>query len=244
MAVNFTVSLRDLYNDVALTVVGSALQIDDYSNYITASETGHTQAGFDFKYISVRPYGSSTRYEMCTVAGFDEVIAAPTTYGTTPEQSNYTFLSDAIYEVELISIPTYQKVTYTNTAYVIGSGNIYKSLKNSNTDVPSVTTSWELIGTTSDRTGYENISLKYRVVGYKEVVANNEECWASVATQVICEELNVDCNDVELCSNKLWRNAMRMTMILEVIPVMVDNLQLNEANELIKELSNICDCCE
>ena len=238
----FQISLRDSNNDVALSVVGSALAIKDYSNYITSSESGHLQAAFTFKYISVKKYGATDKYEYCTEPGFDSLLSSPTLYLSSPEQTNYTFTDDALYEVELIALPLYSgAITYNNTHFVHSAGSIYKSLVNSNVGNP--VSEWELIGTTTDSTGYENIGYKYRDVEHKEVVVSARECAAELVYIINCEELNADCNDIELCSSRNWRGAMRMIMIFEVLPQMVLDQEYNKASELINELSIICDCC-
>jgi len=237
-------SLRDTNNDVALSVVGSTIAIKDYSNYIASTETTQLQAAFTFKYIAVRLYGSSTRYEFSTVAGKDILIASPSTYLSVPEQSNYTFSTDGLYEVELIALPQYDsKATYNNTHFVHNNGNIYKSLVNANVASLSDTNSWQTIGTTSDRTGYENISSKYRDVEYKQITAESEECFAELIYQVNCVLLNMDCNFTELCSNKEWNSAARMLMIYEVLPQMVLDQEYDKVVTLINELQTLCDCC-
>ena len=241
---NLQVSLRN-NNIVQLSIVGSTIQIDDYTNYITSTETGHLQADMTFKYISVRKYLDATRYEYCTVAGFDSLLSSPTLYLVSPEQTNYTFTDDALYEVEIIALPLYNVgTTYTNYHFVHSAGSIYKSLVNSNVgNAVSDTTKWELIGTTSDRTGFENISNKYRDVEYKEVVVSAHECAQELVYQLNCVILNIDCNYTDLCSNKVWLNTNLMIMIFSILPQMVIDQEYNKVTELINQLSLMCDCC-
>lgn len=245
---SFQVSLRDSNNLVALSIVGSTIQIDDYSNYIASTETGNTQAKFNFKYISVRKYGATNRYEYCSVAGFDALLSPPSLYAVVPEQTSYTFSDDALYEVELIALPTYDvAITYLNTHFVITNGFIYKSLVNNNVgNAVTNITKWKQINaivyaiTDIERA---NISNKYRDVEYKEVVVSAHECTMDLIYQLNCVILNTDCNYTDLCSNKIWLNANLMIMIFSILPQMVIDQEYNKVVELINQLSLMCNCC-
>lgn len=244
---DFQISLRDTNNNPALAVVGSTIQISDYSNYIASTEVGATKALFNFVYISILNLSTNVRYEISSAPYFDAVMAKPMTYGAVPYTTSFTFSADAVYEVQLISIPNYDKLTYDLGDFVVSAstGNIWKSLANTNTDDPSnpLTTTWELIGNNGIRTGYENISSKYSTTEYITVTCSLEQCLADVLYQANCIELNIDCNDVDLCKNKTWRNAMRLSMIIDIIQTLMDTGDYDKITTLINEGNTICSCC-
>ena len=243
VAVLFQISLDNNYVN-ALSIVGSTIKIPDYSNYIASTEVGNTLGNIDFKYISVRKNNGATRYEMCTVAGFDALLAPPTGYSVVPEDSFYTFTDDALYEVELIAIPQYgSKTTYNNTHFVHNNGNIYKSLVNSNTASLTDISSWQLIGTTANRTGYDDISSKYRTIEFIAVTQNSYECFMDMIYTANCVNANSDCNS-NFCADKTWIGAARMMMILYVLPQMILDQEFDRVSELINELTTICNCCK
>lgn len=245
----FQISLRDTNNDVSLSVVGSALVIKDYSNYIASTETGNTQAKFNnFKYISVRKYNATDKYEFCTWAGYDGLLALPSSYLAVPETTNYTFTEDGLYEVQLIALPKYDvAITYDNTHYVTQLGYFYESLVNNNLgNALTDATKWRQInavqGAFTDAELAE-ISYKYRDVEYKEVVASVQECFMDLVYQVNCVILNTDCNYTDLCSNKTWLNTNLMQIIFECLPQMVLDQEYDKAVELINQLGLMCNCC-
>jgi hypothetical protein len=237
---NFSASLRDGTGAVALYVVGSTIQINDYSNYIASTENGHLLADFEFKKIIVKQLNTSTVYTFFTSAGFDEIIVPPYTFTTTPYPpivDYYTFTGDGIYSITLRTVPTFIKQTpYSIGDCLVYLGVLYQSLINNNAAIPPHTGSWTVIAE-------DDLPTKYNVTEYIAIDCSVLLCLADLVYQANCIELNVDCNDSELCSNKTWRNAMRLQMIVDDIPYLMDNGDYDKIQVLLNEASTICSCC-
>lgn len=244
---NFQISLRDTNNDVALSVVGSTIKIDDCSNYITSDEAGHTQGYFDFTYIKVRRLSDDEIYTIASFPPYDSSTTAPKNYSANPTSKYYTYDDSAVYEITLISIPTWDKKTlYARGHHVIDSGKVYESLVSANLYSITDTTKWTMVADTTSatyETDLDSIPSKYRTVENIAVTCSLEECFADLVYKVNCVELNVDCNDVKLCENNTWRKAMRLRMNLDSIPTLMNDMEYNQAQQLITDGKLICSCC-
>ena len=251
---NFTISLRDANNDVALSVVGTTIQISDYSNYIASTETNHLLSQFHAKAILVRELNSSDYYFFCSypTAERDAPLSYPSSYTNPalypPITTSYTFTYDAIHEVTLIAIPTFQKAS----VYAIGdcvalNGKVYESNSNANnTDPAAGSAAWDLIVDMDATTAVADlltVNSKYLTTEYIAVVCSLEECFADLVYNVNCVELSVDCDDVKLCTNDNWRKQMRLSMILDSIQTLMDDSNYNQAQILINQGSTLCSCC-
>lgn len=246
---NFQVSLTDTNNDVALSVVGSTIKIDDYSNYIASTEVGNELTRMAFKYISIGLLGSTDKYIFCVSTPYvtaDEIIAAPSTFTNPllypPITNYYTFSGDGVYEVELVAIPEYDsRVTYALGHTVVDSGVVYESLSNSNTSPLTVAAKWSVVA--SDPNDLSGVSSKYRVVAYIAVDCSLHDCWKDLIYTTNCTLLSIDCNGEDLCGNPTWNNAMRLGMILDIIPDLMDDNEVEKVQELINLGGSICSCC-
>jgi len=244
---NFQISLRDTNNEVALSTVGSTIKIDDYSNYDTSDEVGHLRALFTYTYIKIRRLSDNETYIYSSVIPYDTITSAPSSYIAVPTSKYYTYSDSAVYEITLISLPEWvQGTKYASGHHVYYLGVIYKSLILDNVYSISNTTYWtEITNYLSDTydDDLDAIPSKYRTVEDIAVTCSLEECFADIIYAVNCLELNVDCNDVKLCENSKWRKAMRLRMILDSIPTLMNDLEYNQAQQLITEGKLICSCC-
>ena len=249
---NFQASLRDSNNDVALTVSGSTIVIGDYSNYIASTQVGHLLSDFNIKFLIVKKYGESTGYIYCTYAGYDALLSAPNTYTDPltypPIETNYTYSGDAVYEVTLVTVPRWAMETrYSVGDNVVRLAKVYISNSNTNTSDPATpgNTNWTEIFDfyTDDIYDLTVVSAPYQATEYVVVSCELWQCFADMVYQVNCIELNVDCNDVQLCSNDNWRKAMRLSMILDSFQTLMNNNDIDKALQMLNQGAAICSCC-
>jgi hypothetical protein len=153
------------------------------------------------------------------LSGGDEAIDPPSDFGTTPIPDTYSYTTDGVYKVNLISVPTHSmSATYQINDCVYYLGTLYKALGTTTATDPSVSILWEAI-TESELTD------KYSVTESIAITDVIEICWAQAIYDATCTDEGVTvaiCENEDLCKNPVWRRASRMDKILTAIPYFVN----------------------
>jgi len=234
-------------SEVGLSCDGVSVTIQDWSNYIASTESGHLVSSFYYKKIEItNPDG--TTYIFSTDGTGDALINAPETYinpalyppiETTYAYSTLNDRQDGVYVIRILTLPQWDGFsTYQEYDTVLRSGVIYQALQtSSNKDPLTETTYWSLI--TDDTLVLEKYNLTERI----SVTNGIEECLANLTIQAIGSDITSICDSEQYCESKAFQSAQALDMIIEA----ADNLLQSEDWEKIADLINsgvqICNCC-
>jgi hypothetical protein len=230
-----------IINDEGLKAIssnGDKITIEDWSNYDTNTNPITHQSLFTFKKVRfTNPDGTS--YLFSTEGDGDSVVLSPKDVIDFPVSTQYDYdTGDGVYTLELFAVPDW----ITGEDYVVGNhvfvgGKFYKCIVNCNSVPVTDTTKWteveleDLLGTP--------FGLKQKFAVYCDI----EACYKEKVYKTLCLLESSFC-DVDLCKSKEFKQATLLWMILENIPILVDNNAWDSVITLINNGSQICCCNE
>lgn len=213
---NPTTALADITdsNDI-LTIV-------DHSNYDEGSpEAGHSQTDFDaFRKMRIT-LPSGTEYLFSSEYPTDGDITLSVPNGSAlPLSTAYSYTTgDGRYIIELFALPTWgagYAYLVSTAPYVVHLGIIYKCLQNSTGDTPAASAAyWEVVSDMDD------LPAKYHVTKNVTITSDMAELWARLEYNANCVNNKIGCKWEELFSDPQWIDAVRLCLIQESIPVLM-----------------------
>jgi hypothetical protein len=233
---DFQISLTNPSGVVSITASNGVMVVGDYSNYIASTESGHLLADFSsYKKLYVVDPGD-TLYEFSTFAGADELINPPSTYVSTPVTHSLTYSDDGVYEVTLVSVPTFSLIaTYQSGDCVYHNGDLYEATTTTTGSVPTLLVDWDLIPE-------EDLPDKYYVVQHAAVIDSIEECFATLLVEANAAITTIPETGEDICSDDRWRRAARLDDIIQALPYFANNGEWEKVSGLISKAHEICDC--
>ncbi len=216
---------------------GAVVSIKDHSNYDTNTENGHEQSDFaNYKKIVItNPDG--TKYTFCSLGDGDALIDAPAdTPAGEPIETLYQSVGDGVYNLTLEAVPTWDStVIYTSVTqqYVFYDNKLYKALQAviANKNPATETDYWEEV---------DDLPAKYKLSQNFAVTCDLQMCFVAQGYKVACD-INVYC-DKYFCENQAIQNWLKLDIILEHIPDLVDNGEWDRVTHMINLGKQICGC--
>ncbi len=142
--------------DAKLNAAGTILSIRDHSNYLTNTETeGHDLTDFtNYRRLYITPLNG-------TEVDINELSAISPPYDGSAANSNvitYDITQDDVYELRLVTVPTWSAGTYTVDMCVYSGAVLFKA-NTSTTQTPSSSaTEWDIVTEATLATAYYEIS--------------------------------------------------------------------------------------
>ena len=234
----FQISITDLDGEKSVVADGTEITITDYSNYDTNTDAATALALFNYKVIKFTNPDTTT-YTFATDGTGDELIEAPAT-ATLPTPTVYTYeTGDGVYEVQLFAVPDWDvDISYLSASnhHVIYNGVIYKAKANSTGDIPDESPSkWEVVELD------DLIGTAYGLEYTFATTCDIQDCYEQTIVSALCG-LNSGFCKVDLCKNTDYKKAMTLKLILESVPVLVDNSNWTKVENAINLGKQIC-CC-
>jgi hypothetical protein len=225
--------------------------IVDNSNYgytaddveIGSNENGHLRSHFtDYRRIVITVHDAeAASHEMSSLAGEgDETITAPST-------ANMSFVwdmadddEDALYSIEIFSVPTWQTEVFYNSmtasrkVIVYHDGQLWEATANNLNQEPAEGSSyWELYtGDLKDTRYY----FKTRIY---MTCRSIDHCYQTAVHNAICNDTGCDCCDDLSTSMK---KAMRIRIGLDNISYSFARGDWDSVQNTIDHLLSICNC--
>ncbi|KKM89410.1 hypothetical protein LCGC14_1248980 [marine sediment metagenome] len=142
--------------DAKLNAAGTILSIRDHSNYLTNTETeGHDLTDFiNYRRLYITPLNG-------TEVDLNELSAIPPPYDGSAANSNvitYDITQDDVYELRLVTVPTWSAGTYTIDMCTWYGSLFYVVNVASTTGEPGVSSEWTEITEATLETAYYEIS--------------------------------------------------------------------------------------
>ena len=243
---DFQVSLIDTVSsevDINIDSSCAILTIEDNSNYVASTESGHLEADFDRyrKIIITRPDG--TTYTLSSIGDGDASISS----GDSGSHSfNYTLLTtddDGVWAAALYSLPTWDSgATYEVgdqvTFQVGGVDKFYEAIDgNTNMQPDTSTSDWKEV---TEITGFKNKYCVTEKVSIKCV--NLLKCYENLVHDANCVIHQDFCNPDILCKNKKFLDAIKLRMLLDGITYATNNKQFADAEKDFNNAKKICNC--
>jgi len=221
---------------IEIAADGEFLRIVDNSNYDTNTELGHEQSDFSqFREIRiVKPDGRLVLFSSLPGAGLP--LSVPS-IEVLPIETAYAYGNkDGIYEVELVSVPTWKMGTnYDLDHCVYWSGMLWKSLGNT-TLAPSDTntTEWEAIDINS-------LTSRYKAKEKVAVTCSLLACYSKLLKSALCEVSSLHCTG-NVCSSKEYQKALKIFLALQNITILVRSGDWKRVEVVFDFANSIC-CC-
>lgn len=204
-----------------VTSSNNILTLVDHSNYGDISpEDGHAKSDFaDFRKLRIT-LPDKTEYLFSSIGDGDAVIPAPSET-TLPIDTTYPYdTGDGQYIIDLYTLPTWNPSTaYTeyDPHCVYYDGIMYKALRSSTYVTPLGSVSyWEAV---SD---INNLPLKYRVLKRIVVTSDMRELRDRLMYNANVVGRGIGAGWKEIIKDKEWIDALKLDMILNRIPILMD----------------------
>lgn len=234
---DFYVSITDS-GSYDITANGNTIVVIDHSPYDINTESGHTQADFNYYYKVSFLNPDGTSYVFSAMGDGDEVIIAPAA-STLPITTTYTYSTgDGVYTVVIYSVPTYDPAaTYTEASldYVYSGGFLYRAVGSVSGILPGTTADWVLI------TDPDTLPSKYRLSQKFAVTCAAEQCYINLVLSGNCDP-SVCFTDI--CKNPYFQKYAKLRMILDRIEELVNINAWDEVIHAINMTSQLCCCNE
>mgnify|MGYP001602375077 CR=1 FL=1 len=210
----------------------------DYSNYLTSTESGHLNANFtDYRKVTITHHAGNI-FTFSSLTGGDELIDAG-------DSGNNTFVytlqdGDGVYTVELCSVPTWNiAATYqVSDDFVFFDDKFYKALTTTIGDQPDTSpTDWEEVEE-------GDLPNKYCDTNYFLILCDSETCKCKLIEKAACEIERDFSNDSDLCKNKCLLNTVKSLILLKSAQASFDNLDLDKAALDVDLLKRVCLCID
>jgi hypothetical protein len=223
-------------NGVTMDSKCSTFTIQDYSNYSTNTESGHTAADFSQYRVIVITHQSGITYTLSALAGGNQTISAPSS-----GQNVFTapvFNGDGVYYFDIFTVPTFNSMasyTVANNECVYYNGSLYKASQDSTGQTPSATSAYWTVITQSQ------LSAKYFDEAFVGVACATKTCFDATVKKALC---NVGCNPAELCSNPCYLAADQLGLLYYNIQTALYNNDPESAELFFDTASSICANCQ
>ena len=225
-----------------ITLINGNIVITDNSNYNTNTEVlTHSQDKFNlFRKVGVLlPTGVTYLFSSLYPTDGNVITLVPNG-NTLPLVDNYTVSADGGFRITLYTVPTFDNrglLTYigttTNPVCVYYNSKFYKTTKTT-ANLPTVTADWTEI------THIDNLPTKYRAVINIATVCNLIK---SFNASVVKAAHSTNCKSCEdICHSKDYQAAVKLLMIKEAIPVLLNDSDIKGVNNLINQANMINNC--
>lgn len=204
------------------------------------SSPGHLYSDFkDFRKITIKHLQSGTEFVMSSLGDGDiDILPAET---QTQETFTYNVPEGGVYVITLCNIPTHS-LSYQyqgNDDVVWFNGKLYAAIDDSQgilpVGMPNSANNW--IEITLDQ--ISQYSLKYCAQQIVIATCDIAQCLATKYKDLAC---SMDCNELDLCKNKKFREIMKIdTLLIGLDEAIYENDMVN-ATFIYDKLKQICTC--
>lgn len=241
----FKVSLLDSNGVPAISVntLGTALTINDQSDYATNNEPGHTPADFTFRRILIEHY-KGTIINLSSVNDGDVLIPAPSANVNVFTQNIIT--GDGRYKITLRSVPSWNNTdsyqASDDCVFIPGLtpalNKFYLCLAdNSNVPPAANPLTWQEIPE-------EDLPIKYNTFLSVGLDTQLRKCLAKKVNNAVAIIKEDIFNDDTLAANKKFLNTVKLLVLLYDIQIAIQNQDDTETDVAFDLAIQICNCEE
>lgn len=219
--------------DVTQSANGEELTIVDNSNYSTNTETGHLENRFfNYRKLYIYKYGETTKTTITTTPHWNTVtVAANTDTFTTP------ISSDDIYELELVSVPTWDaSIAYALDDCVYYGTLLYKATGATTPGVlPSLLTQWVAVLEADLPAAYNStgniVALLYNIYKCEDEDVYNKY---QDINKLVNSQFSIDETAI---------NIWKIQLNVRAIEIAVSLQEWSRAQQTIKDTIDLCTKC-
>jgi hypothetical protein len=229
----FGVSLSDSLGNASPAGIAGIMTFTDYSNYSTSGESGHDQSDFSlFKKVYVTSDGGFDYTMSSFVADSPTLVIQAPSFLTLPISHLLDYDIDNVYEIVLVSVPTYNAgASYTAAGFHCvwnpTDGKLYQCIENATGQRPDISSAyWSVVSEA-------NLPSKYRLDYKWALTYDLTTFWMNTAVSATEDNLNLYRGDLWL--NAKYRVVQKIELILNAIGVLNNKSAWDRIASLIAE---------